>query len=127
LAPGLAESRSRIFGFNLSSSAQILINNKPAPVLFASPTQMNLQASFEYPIAPGSLLQVVLHAAALNQDGTVNSANNPAPAGSMWPAGMQDGALAASAIRLSQEMNRFQVFDQNNTPLNIRYTGTARD
>ncbi len=149
-----------LFGFDLPATAQILINGKSSPVLFAGPTQINLQVPFETPLSnyynsaqlelvspSGTIsLQVPLsqsiglfttdgvHAASLNQDGTVNSADNPAVAGSvvslfgtgaMWPAGMQDGAEAGSAMPLDQEQNRFEALDWNQAPLNLFYAGAA--
>lgn len=146
-----------------SENVQVLVNGTAAgsliaaPVLYVGPTQINLQVPFETFPRPFPQLQVVspsgtisvqlppaqaigifttdgTHAAALNQDGTTNSATNPAPAGSIvslfgtgaiWPAGTQDGATSTSAVLLSQELNRFQVLDQNRAPLTILYAGAA--
>jgi uncharacterized protein (TIGR03437 family) len=75
-----------------------------------------------------------VYAAALNQDGTVNSLYNRAAAGSvvalyatgaMWPAGMQDRAVAEGAMALDQEANQFEVVDGIGTPLSILYAGAA--
>lgn len=150
-----------LFGFDLTSSAQglqVLIDGAQAPVLFAGPNQINVQAPFEmaqsYGVpqvqvtSPSGSVSALLpgaqsigvfttdgvYAAALNQDGTVNSASNPAPGGSIvslfgtgvtWPDGMQDGAVPAAAAALDQETNKLEVFDSNGTPLSIIYAGTA--
>jgi uncharacterized protein (TIGR03437 family) len=64
----------------------------------------------------------------------VNSANNPAPVGSIvspfgtgasWPAGLRDGTTAASAMPLSQEQNQFEPLDWTETPLNVLHAGAA--
>jgi uncharacterized protein (TIGR03437 family) len=74
------------------------------------------------------------HAAALNQDGTVNSENNPAFAGSvvslfgtgaLWLPALQDGGVATSAIPLDQQLNKFLALDWTRSPINIMYAGTA--
>lgn len=99
-----------IYGFDLANSAQglqVLIDGTPAPVLFAGPNQINVQAPFELAQSYG-VPQVAVtwpsgdvslplpraqsigfftadgfHASALNQDGTVNSPSNPAAAGTV--------------------------------------------
>jgi uncharacterized protein (TIGR03437 family) len=152
LYPGALVS---LFGFNLPATAQglqVLIGGKPAPVLYSGSGQINLQVPFETstyapapqlalpsvnivlqpPVAlsPGIFTTDGVHAAALNQDGTVNSASNPAPAGSIvsifgtgavWPPGMQDGALATAAMPLTG----FTAFDGFGTPLAVAYAGAA--
>ncbi len=147
-----------LFGFDLPPSGQgvqVLVGGLPAPVLYSGSNQINLQVPFATSAytAFGTGVQVVLpsgtlvlqppfaqslgvftndgvHAAALNQDGTINSASNPAPAGSIvtvfgtgatWPSGMQDGAVAAAAMELSGLL----AFDKFGTPLAIRYSGAA--
>jgi uncharacterized protein (TIGR03437 family) len=147
-----------LFGFGLPPSGQgvqALIGGAPAPLLYSGANQINLQVPFAISAytAFGTGVQVVLpsgtlvlqppftqslgvftndgvHAAALNQDGTINSASNPAPAGSIvtvfgtgatWPSGMQDGAIAAAAMELSGLL----AFDSSGAPLGIRYAGTA--
>jgi len=71
--------------------------------------------------------------AALNQDGSVNSAANPAKPGSIvslfgtgevFVSGA-DGAIAADAVPLSQPDNRFQVFDDSGNELTLLYAGAA--
>lgn len=75
-----------------------------------------------------------VHAAALNQDGTVNSASNPAASGSIvtlfgtgarWPSGIKDGSIATSAVSLDRELNRFLMIDLAGTPMNVLYAGAA--
>jgi len=46
-----------IFGANLDagSTAQVLLNGKPAPVLYASPTQINFQVPAGFPVGPTTL------------------------------------------------------------------------
>jgi uncharacterized protein (TIGR03437 family) len=152
LYPGALVS---LLGFNLPATAQglqVLIGGKPAPVLYSGSGQINLQVPFatstyapapqlalpslnimlQPPVAlsPGVFTTDGIHAAALNQDGTVNSASNPAPAGSIvsifgtgvvWPPGMQDGAVATAAMAL----NGFTAFDGFGTPLAVPYAGAA--
>lgn len=141
---------------------QVSIDGNPAPVLFAGPNQINVQVPFEVAYSVGTVPEVPqvqvmspsgsvlvalprvqsigifttdgVHAAALNQDGSVNSPSNPAARGSIvslfgtgveWPAGMQDGATAPTAMPLDQEANKLQMFDSGGTPLSILYAGSA--
>ncbi len=159
IAPGELIS---LIGFDLGAApgkVQVLIHGLPATVLYAGPNQINVQAPFELGQVYGpSNLEVVLpservsvtpvpsgqslglfttdgiHAAALNQDGSVNSASNPAAQGSIvtlfgtgatWPSGIHDGALAAAPLPLDQEQNRFAVIDSYGTPASILYAGAA--
>jgi uncharacterized protein (TIGR03437 family) len=152
LYPGALVS---LFGFNLRPSAQdvqVLIGGVPAPVLYSGSNQINIQVPFKTTIFTAQV-QVVLpsgtltlqppvaaslgvfttdgvHAAALNQDGSVNSASNPAPGGAIvsifgtganWPADTQDGAIATAAM----ELNQFTAFDQLGAPLQVQYGGAA--
>jgi uncharacterized protein (TIGR03437 family) len=74
-----------------------------------------------------------VHAAALNQDGTVNSAANPAAAGSIvsifgtGPNGtsgnVKDGAIATAPIQLYEGV--FEMVDYKGTSASILYAGTA--
>ncbi len=165
-----------LFGFNLSSVAQVaaldasgkfptaiegvqvLVNGTAAPLLYVGPNQINLQVPFESGADSPIKLQVTLpsgtvsanftaqpavglftsgggaFAAALNQDGTVNSAPNPAAHGSIvslfgtgstWDSSLADGGLASGAAPLSQEANDFQVVDQSGSAINILYAGAA--
>jgi uncharacterized protein (TIGR03437 family) len=145
-----------LYGFSLPSSledVQVSIANLPAPMLYAGPNQINLQVPFEIPgsdplpvqvVLPGESLSLELpwspaigvftvdgtYAAALNQDGTVNAASNPAPAGSIvtlfgtgaiWPPGMRDGAAATTLIPT------YYSFELVDYPLStaVLYAGTA--
>lgn len=127
-----------LFGVNLpvsSRDVQVLVDGVSAPVLYSGPNQINFQVPFE---ASQMRVQVTLlsgtfsfdipnsrsiglfttdgvHAAAINQDGTVNSASNPAGSqtrvslfgtGASWTPGMQTGAVAPSPNRLE---NNFEV------------------
>lgn len=103
LIPGEVVS---LFGFDLDGSpqsVQVSFDGVPAMVLYAGPNQINVQVPFEFSqyLAYGPQIQVVLpsgsftvkavaatgspgifttdgvHAAALNQDGSANSASNP--------------------------------------------------
>jgi uncharacterized protein (TIGR03437 family) len=154
LAPGELVA---LYGWDLdenSQNTQVLIGGVPATILYSSPTQINLQVPFEthgQPVqvslaAGGSEIQAPVeyslgiftsdgvHAAALNQDGSVNSASNPAAPGSIvtlygtgaiWPPGVQDGAVASSAMPVDQEQNQFEIVDKSGTPGNIPYAGAA--
>ncbi len=125
------------------------------PVLYAGPSQINLQIPFEadsgvvnlsipsegisihLPITRslGIFTTDGVHAAAVNQDGTVNSALNPAPMGSVvtiygtgavWPYGMRDGAIPTGAAWLNPEQNGFQIVDlPARIPQEILYAGAA--
>jgi uncharacterized protein (TIGR03437 family) len=126
----------------------------PATILYSSPTQINFQVPFETrfygpiqvalagnsgieaPFAPslGIFTSDGTYAAALNQDGTVNSASNPAARGSIvtlygtgatWSSGVQDGGIATSAMPLDQELNQFEIVDKSGTPGNVLYAGAA--
>jgi uncharacterized protein (TIGR03437 family) len=162
LFPGTLVS---IFGYDLGTSATVTINGASAPVIYAGPTQLNVIVPFGIAaqntiVAPSMTLTVTLpaagltvtapgvfgiglfttdgnHAAALNQDGTVNSASNPASAGSIvslfgtgavWPSNLQTaGSLASAAQTLDPAANGFVV--QSGTPtlplLAVPYFGTA--
>ena len=157
LAPGELVS---LFGFDLGGqNVQVLVGGVAATVLYAGPNQINVQAPFEiWSIYGLPRIQIVtpsgtvtsgpvpsaqsvgiftsdgVHAAALNQDGTVNSASNPAAPGSIvtffgtgaiWRSGIKDGAVASSAVPLDQEQNRFEVVDRSDAPATILYAGAA--
>jgi uncharacterized protein (TIGR03437 family) len=107
---GLATSTASASSFPISASlggAAVTVNGTPAPLLYASPTQLNVQIPFDVsagsatisvsvggtvagttsvPIqasAPGLFMQPQGAAAVVNQDGLVNSASQPAAAGSV--------------------------------------------
>jgi uncharacterized protein (TIGR03437 family) len=126
-----------------------------APVLYAGPNQINVQIPFEADAGvvnlsiPSEGISIALpitrslgifttdgvHAAAVNQDGTVNSASNPAPAdsvvavygtGAVWPYGMADGEIPTGAAWLNQEQNGFQILDlPAGISQNTLYAGAA--
>lgn len=133
----------------------VTIAGVAAPVLYAGQTQINVQIPYEaiagrvdltlpseditiqLPITRslGIFSADGVHAAAVNSDGTVNSAANPAAIGSfvtlyatgaVWPFGMADGAIPTTAAALNQEQNGFQVVDlPTGIPQDILYTGAA--
>jgi uncharacterized protein (TIGR03437 family) len=148
------------------AGVQVLLNSIPAPLLYAGPNQINFQVPFETgqnDLLAAVQLQVMLpsgaftmqvplspslglfmssggqYAVALNQDGTANSATNPAPPGSvitLFGTGalslslssrpsLADGLLASGAAPLSQETNDFQVVDTDGIEASILYAGTA--
>jgi uncharacterized protein (TIGR03437 family) len=140
---------------------QVTINGTPAPLLYVSDTQINAIAPVELTagspvalqLAPNNTShldfrvmvdiaapQVFLNpngsAAAINQDGTVNSPANPAPVGSyvsIWATGTgyfpgSDGQLATSADQfcgLAGNCNLVSVSD--GSPVNLYYWGAAPD
>ena len=149
-----------IYGFDLPASPQVSIDGVPAPVLYAGPNQINVQVPFAVAVsAQTATVQVMtpsgavtvqthptpsaglfttdgVHAAALNQDGTVNSLSNPAAAGSIvslfgtgaaWPPGTPDNTAAPSAMSLDQGGSGFQVMAllARPIPLNMMYFGSA--
>lgn len=155
LAPGELVT---LFGFDLGVSP-VQIGGMAATVLYSGPNQINVQVPFDIQGAQiqaegntvGGLFPTQVngawlgpslglfttdgvHAAALNQDGSVNSAANPAAQGSVislfgtgaiWPAGIADGAVAPAAMALNQEQNQFEAVDGSGTPLSILYEGAA--
>ncbi|HEU0120676.1 MAG TPA: hypothetical protein VFQ91_09140 [Bryobacteraceae bacterium] len=95
-----------VFGFGFTADTKVLLNGQPLPVLYAGATQLNVRipnetatgtASIAVQLASGrlgpweaeiaptvpALFATGSVAAAVNQDGTVNSATNPAPGGSI--------------------------------------------
>ena len=144
-----------LFGFDLPldpRAVQVFFGGRPAPVLYAGPNQINVQA----PFAGVGPIQVILpsgsisldqpysrtlgiftadgvHAAALNQDGSANSASNPAPRGSIvslfgtgavWPSNLQDGAIATSAAPFDQFQSACQAFEYGGL-MPLLYAGAA--
>ena len=139
---------------------RVTVNGTPAPLLYVAPDQINLQVPFDtggnygygaqqlqvttpsatlttqFPMTPSLGLFMIDGgplAAALNQDGTINSAANPAAQGSIvtlfgtgasWGSGLSDGALAPAAAPLSQFTNQFQV-QANGVYASILYAGAA--
>jgi uncharacterized protein (TIGR03437 family) len=106
LATGTATASSFPIPLSLADAA-VTVNGAGAPILFASPAQINFQVPFEtsagaatialsvkgsvvgsitapiFAVAPGIFLQSGGNAAVVNQDGSVNGAAQPAPAGSI--------------------------------------------
>lgn len=151
------------FDLGSSQNVQVQVAGFPATVLYAGSNQINIQVPFElatvvasgpvFPsiqvvlssgtviVAPAPATQSVgvftsdgIHAAALNQDGTVNSMSNPVVHGSIvtlfgtgavWPYGTPDGTLATSASSLDQEQNQFEIVDSVGAPASILYAGAA--
>jgi uncharacterized protein (TIGR03437 family) len=150
-----------LYGFGLPGPAEgveVKVNGTPAPILYAGPNQINFQVPFNLPSYPSAQpVQLVwpagnvsvqlplgqslglfttdgAHAAALNQDGTVNSESNPAAVGAVvslfgtgaiWPPDTQEGAVPTSALAFNPDVNQFEAFSSKGTPLNIFYAGTA--
>jgi uncharacterized protein (TIGR03437 family) len=144
---------------------QVTIDSIPAPLLFVSETQINAVAPVELTAGSSVELQLAQNglalpdfrmmvdiaapavflnpdgsAAAINQDGTVNSKANPAPAGTyiaIWATGTgyfpgSDGQIATGANRYcSSELLLCQVFQADGipysegAPVNVSYTGAA--
>ena len=143
----------------LLGGVQVTIDGIPAPLLYVSDTQINAVAPVELtagsavalqiaqsgaPLpdfrvmvdiaAPGVFLNPDGSAAAINQDGTVNSEANPAPVGSyvsIWATGTgyfpgSDGQLATGAnefCSLTASCNVVSLFD--GSPANLYYIGAA--
>jgi uncharacterized protein (TIGR03437 family) len=145
-----------LYGFDLAAqSVQVTVNGTPAPILFAGANQINIQVPFENFNDPAVNIQIASpsgslalqlpsqetiglftidgsHAAALNQDGTVNSLSNPAAAGSIvslfgtgaqMPSDLVAGAVATSAVPLNpQTQGAFSMAGSIGT---IVYIGAA--
>lgn len=149
-----------IYGFDLPASPQVSFNGAAAPVVYASTNQINVQVPFGLAQFPQVVtIQVTgpsgdvavqgyqassvgiftvdgVHAAALNQDGSANSASNPAAQGSIvslfgtgafWPAETPDNTPAPSAMPLDQGGSGFEVVTNLGRliPLNVLYFGAA--
>lgn len=145
-----------LFGYDLSapsSVVQLTVNGVAAPVLYAGADQINIQVPFETQpgtadvkvVLPSGALEFQtprsfsvgifttdgLYAAALNQDGTVNSAANPASPGTVvtlfgtggtWPLGIKDNTVANAANPL---FDGWGVTDSTGNELPVLYAGTA--
>ncbi len=145
-----------LFGVGFHGAPEtVMIAGVAAPVLYSGPNQINVEVPFEayagrvdlmlasenitmqLPITRslGIFTTDGVHAAALNQDGTVNSAGNPAAMGSIvtiygtgavWPFGMADGGIPSAASAVMQELNGFQVVDlPAGIPQEVLYAGAA--
>lgn len=141
------------------AGVEVTVAGTPAPLLYVGSNQINFQVPFEAPMnyaafpavqvnGPSGTLTVLTnalpaiglfyaatppYAAALNQDGSVNSATNPAQPGSIvslfgtgevFESGA-DGTIATGSAPLSQPDNRFQVFDSFGNELTLLYAGAA--
>jgi uncharacterized protein (TIGR03437 family) len=146
------------------AGAQMTINGTLAPLLYVSATQINAVAPIELTAGSAVVLSIVTNntsapdfrvevdsaapvvfannsgAAAINQDGTINSASNPASLGSyvaIWATGTgvssgRDGQIVESAqsscacflteVLISAEP---QPFLQIPPPVNVTYAGAA--
>jgi uncharacterized protein (TIGR03437 family) len=145
---------------------QVLVNGEPAPILYSSYGQVNLILPYSLPVGTEPSIQVVSNgtpanalsnlevqaagitifqvnnaAAALNQDGTINSAQNPARPGStvvlFGEGGGQTnpGSVAGEVTPLGLQplLASTQVFiaypssgpSSPNIPLSIEYAGAA--
>ncbi len=139
---------------------QVEIDGIVAPLLYVSETQINAIAPVELTAgAPAELLvtqgtapvqrfrtmvdaaapQIFQNpqgiAAAVNQDGTINSQTNPAPVGSyvsIWATGTgyfpgSDGALATSANQFCSLVGDCQLLETDGNAVNVTYFGAAPD
>jgi uncharacterized protein (TIGR03437 family) len=139
---------------------QVTINGTPAPLLYVSATQINAVApvkltagsAVELQIAqngtplpglrvmvdiaaPGVFLNSDGSAAAINQDGSVNSKANPAPVGSyvsIWATGTgyfpgSDGQLATGADQFCSLVGNCEIVDaaHGSSAINVSYIGAA--
>jgi len=135
---------------------QVLIGSKSAPILYAGPNQINFQVPFQsdlstlqvmkagvaFPVIQisrrsslGLFRSVTGSAAALNQDGTINSPSNPATPGSvvsLFATGLEqyqllaEGALWACPVPFSLSVLNIQVTTSiRRGGLPILYAGAA--
>jgi uncharacterized protein (TIGR03437 family) len=158
-APVSAEFDGAGFLPTTLGGVQVTINSTPAPLLYVSATQINAVAPLELTAGSAAELQIAQNgtpwpafrvmvdiaapqvfqnsdgsAAAINQDGTVNSKTNPAPVGSyvaVWATGTgyfpgSDGQMATGANQfcsLGGYCNVISVLDGNTA--NLYYIGAA--
>ncbi|HVN03777.1 MAG TPA: SBBP repeat-containing protein [Bryobacteraceae bacterium] len=137
---------------------QVMISGIAAPLLYVSGTQINAVAPKELTPGAAIALQITANgvalpdfrvmvdaadpqvfqsggsAAAINQDGTVNSQANPAPVGSyvqVWATGTgldpdRDGQMATAANEFcSQWLLYCVVYQEDGTVANVYYSGAA--
>ena len=137
---------------------QVMIGGIAAPLLYVSETQINAVAPKELTPEAASSLQITVNgvalpdfrlmvdsadpavflnggsAAAINQDGTVNSQTNPAPVGSyvqVWATGIgyapnADGQMATAAHEFcAQGLIYCLVYQEDGTAVNVYYSGAA--
>jgi penicillin amidase len=158
---GLASGEGRAASFPLPAElagAQVLVNGAPAPLLFVSPAQINFQVP--YGLGGSALLRVVsegkevavaavriaaaapgifvragsVRAAAVNQDGSENSSERPAAAGSViqiYATGLGEltvplaaGQPGSSTEPLNRSAVKPQVF-VGGAPAEVEFCGVA--
>jgi uncharacterized protein (TIGR03437 family) len=129
-----AQTLVSFFGYNLASVSQVLMSGS-AQILYAGENQINVETPPGYcscdpqisvflpsgtigftppPIQSVGIFTVDgTHAASLNQDGSVNSATNPATIGSVI------------SLFGTGESNFFGTVSVNSQPLNVLYFGPA--
>lgn len=134
------------------AGVQVLVDDLPAPLLYVSESQINAVVPFGVRNRDRVRVRVVYQdaaaadfgayvvpalpeifrkpwgAAAINQDGTVNSPDNPAPLGSIvaiWASGA--GAVSLSDGEIPQAaMNTYCCsIDLNSSPAEVLYAGVA--
>lgn len=169
VAPGSIVS---IYGSNLATStlaassfplpmalggATVTVNGTAAPILYVSPTQLNVQMPFDLApgsaavsvsvgnavigttavtvqaSAPGLFTQSEGGAAVINQDGSINSQAQPAPAGSVVAAyctglGAVSPSVAAGTPAPNNQLSTVTAAVTatiGNTPANVEFAGLA--
>jgi uncharacterized protein (TIGR03437 family) len=162
VAPAYASFDADGFLPTTLGGVRVTINGIPAPLLYASDAQINAitpveltagssvelqfaQNSVALPnfrvmvdiAAPGVFLFPDGEAAALNQDGTVNSQANPAAAGSyvsVWATGTgyfpgSDGQIATGANQFCSASGNCEILNiaAGSGSVNISYIGAAPD
>ena len=156
--PAYAAFDSAGFLPTVLGGVQVSIDGIAAPLLYVSATQINAVAPVELTAGSPAALQITVNdvaqpnfrvmvddadpqvflnagsAAAINQDGTVNSPSNPALAGSyvaIWATGTgyspaKDGQMAIAAHEFcGLDLIYCEVYQWDGTPVNLYYTGAA--
>jgi uncharacterized protein (TIGR03437 family) len=143
-------------------AVQVTINGTPAPLLYVSATQINAVVPVELTAGAAAELQIAQNgtpwpafrvmvdiaapqvfqnssgsAVAINQDGTLNSKTNPAPAGSyvsIWATGTgyfpgSDGQMATGANQFCSLAGYCTIIDAapGSSAVNVPYIGAAPD
>ena len=161
-APAYASFDADGFLPTMLGGVQVTINGTPAPLLYVSETQINAITPVELaagtavelqlvqngaPLtdfrmmvdiaAPGVFLFPGGNAAALNQDGTVNSQTNPAAVGSyvsVWATGTgyfpgSDGQIATGANQFCSASGNCEILNisAGSGTVNVLYIGAAPD
>lgn len=134
-----------LFGYGLTGSVQVMLDGKALPVLFASEWQVNVRIPDDIPLgtadftvrvtgatlgpwkvevarAVPALFTAGNAAAAINEDGTVNSPEHPAPAGSI----VQLFATGLGPLDGNQRLaSPFEVYDATGSGMEVLYGGAA--